>query len=491
MPANGRVKSLFGREAAVVSGHHLATRAAEGALARGGSVMDAMVAASAVLLVALPHTSSLAGCAMALLARPGQPVVGLNGSGRAPLLATPDAFGARMPQRGSPSAVVPGLVRFWARAHERFGVLAWPSLFDAAIRIADEGCGVSEELARNLANADAALRAQPGFAQTFLPEGSALARGALWRQPRLAAVLREIAARGEDGFYLGWVAQSLLACVERTGGMWRAADFEQAQADWVAPRDAASAGRRVHVMPPNSYGTLMLDQLAASEPDLASQIAQALRVIGEGQQRIGDPARTGSVAAPGARARTEPGDTTGFVATDAHGNAVAMLQSVFQPFGSGVVDTDTGILLNNRMFDFALQPGHANEVGPGIRPAHTLNPWLVTHADGSVEVAGVSPGGVSQTTTGAQLVRALLAPEGASLGEVVSQERWSVARDGTVLLERGMPAHVANQLRGAGLQVTENSDHEFYFGSAKLVRRRDGMVEAAADPRRQAHAAAW
>jgi gamma-glutamyltranspeptidase len=491
MPANGRVKSLYGREAAVVSGHHLATRAAEAVFARGGSPADAMVSASAVLLVALPHTSSLAGCAMALFVQAGQPVAALNGSGRAPLLATPDAFGGRMPQRGSRATVVPGLVRFWARAHERFGRLAWDTLFEAAIAIAEEGCGVAEELARNLANADEALRAQPGFAETFLPLGGPLASGSLWRQPRLAAVLREIAAGGEDGFYRGWVARSLLDCVERTGGLWRRADFERSQADWVTSRAGTYAGRRVHVMPPNSYGALMLDQLAATETDLAGQIAQALRVIGQGQQRIGDPDRMPAAAAAASRPRTEPGDTTGFVAVDAQGNGVAMLQSVFQPFGSGVVDTGTGVLLNNRMFDFSLQPGHANEVGPGRRPAHTLNPWLVTSRTGGLEAAGVSPGGVSQTTTGAQVLRAMLGDANATLGEVVSRERWSVARDGGVLLERGMPEAVAAQLRAAGLRVTENSEHEFYFGSAKLVRVRQGVVEAAADPRRQAHAAAW
>jgi gamma-glutamyltranspeptidase/glutathione hydrolase len=490
MAANGRVKSQYGRQAAVVSGHHLATRTAEAVIVRGGSLADAMIAASAVLVVTLPHTSSLAGCAMALFVRAGEPVAALNGTGRAPLLATPGAFGGRMPQRGARASVIPGLVRFWARAHERMGRLEWASLLAPAIDLAAHGVGVSEELARNAAIADAAMRDQPGFAETFAPGGVPLARGTLWQQPKLAAVLREIAARGEDGFYRGWVAQSLLACNESAGGLWRAADFERASADWVQPPAGTFAGRDVHVMPPNSMGTLMLEQLRCTDSGLDSEIRHAIRVIDEGQQRIGDPDRMRTRAIGTDRARVEPGDTTGFVAMDAEGNAIAMLQSVFQPFGSGVVDTRTGILMNNRMFDFSLSEGHPNEVGPGMRPAHTLNPWLVTR-DARVEMAGVSPGGVSQTTTGAQVLRLLLGGGGRSLGEAVSEPRWSLSRDGAVLLEAGVPAAAAAQLREAGLQVTENSKHEFYFGSAKVVRANGGIVEAAADPRRQAHASAW
>jgi gamma-glutamyltranspeptidase/glutathione hydrolase len=167
-----------------------------------------------------------------------------------------------------------------------------------------------------------------------------------------------------------------------------------------------------------------------------------------------------------------------------------MLQSVFQPFGSGCVDPGTGVLFNNRMFDFSLERGHANEVGPQMRPAHTLNPYLILR-EGRAHLAGVSPGGISQTTTGLQIVARALGVE-ESLGEIVTRDRWSLGRDGTVLLEPGVDAEAARQLRAAGLSVTEGSEHEFYFGSAKVVRRTaQGLIEAAADPRRQACAAAW
>jgi gamma-glutamyltranspeptidase/glutathione hydrolase len=500
MPANGHAKSLRGRKVALVSGHHLATRAAAAMVERGGSLVDAMLAASAVLTVALPHTSSLGGCAMGLFFQPSKGISALNGSGRAPLGATRATYGERMPQRGALAAVTPTLVRFWARAHEAGAVLPWPEILEPAISLAREGCPAADELVRNLRSADAALHRQPGFRESFAPSGNWLGNGELMRQPALAAVLQEIAEQGEEGFYRGRVAQSLVTCSQAAGGLLAQDDLDRAQADWVSPWEAEYAGAQVHVMPPNSMGALMLAQLQCGQgKPMEAQIAEAARLIGAGQGRIGDPARStmqpefwrnADLAAPPS-VRAEPGDTTGFVAIDADGNAVAMLQSVFQPFGSGVVDRGTGVLLNNRMYDFSLEPGHPNEVGPGSRPAHTLNPYLVTRC-GQVVLAGVSPGGVSQTTTGAQVLRGALQEPERTLGEIVSRDRWSLGRDATVLLEAGIPSTVADRLRDSGLKVVENSQHEFYFGSAKMVRANpDRTLEAAADPRRQAHAAAW
>lgn len=500
--SNSRAKSLYGRHHAVVGGHHLATRAAESVLQQGGSLIDAMIAASAVLTVTLPHTSSMGGCAMMLyFDAETASVHALNGSGRAPLAASPECFGDAMPRRGARACVTPTLVRFWARAHERFGRQPWETLFAAAIRHAGEGTGCPEELARNLRLADDELRAQPGFAAAFAPQGRLLQAGQAYTQPQVARLLREVASRGEDGFYRGWAADSLLGYSQANGGLLGPDDLAQADAFWTESRHAPCMGHAVHVMPPNSLGVLMLRQLqgrearAGAQPDMADEILDAIAAVKNLKPQIGDPSKTGPLAfsAPPFevhKVSCEPGDTTGFVAMDARGNALAMLQSVFQPFGSGCVDPGTGVLLNNRMFDFSLQPDSPNVVAPGARPAHTLNPYLVLR-DGAAHLAGVSPGGISQTTTGAQIVAAALRGD-ATLGDIVSRPRWSLGRDGTVLLEPGIPQQIVDRLAQQGLKVIENSTHEFYFGSAKVVRRHaDGMLEAAADQRRQANATAW
>ncbi len=512
---NARPKSLFGARAAVACGHHLATQAAKDCLDAGGSPIDAMVAASAVLSVALPHATSLGGCGMLLFfdGRTGR-AHGLNGTGRAPLQATPEQFPDGMPQRGVRAAVVPTLVRLWARAHERFGRLDWSRLLAPAIALAEGGLGTPEELARNLALAGPGLTAQPGFDGLFRPGGRALAAGDALVQPRLARVLRRVAEQGEAGFYRGEAAASLVRFSRAHGGLWSAEDFETAQADWVEPWACRIAGVDAYAMPPNSVGALMLRQLevwdaAGRESGVNGTVAdieRAMAVIAQGRKLIGDPVRTpctpgqfglgiqATAPAPDRAAlrasRLGTGDTAGFVAMDGEGNAVAMLQSVFQPFGSGAVDEATGILLNNRMFDFSAKTGHVNAVGPGLRPSHTLNPWLLAQG-GQACMAGASPGGVSQTTTGFQVASGAL-NEPLTLGQLVSRPRWSLSRDGAVLLEPGMPEGVAAILRGRGHTVVENSDHEFYFGSAKLLRRTaPGWIEAAADMRRQATALAW
>ena len=514
MIVNARPKSLYGATAAVASGHHLATQQAKACLQAGGSLVDAMVAASAVLAVALPHASSLGGCGMLLYmdAATGQ-VHALNGTGRAPLAASPTLFAGGMPQHGARAAVVPTLVRLWARAHERFGRLPWAQLLSPAIALAEDGVAAPEELVRNLALVDRLRTQQSGFAAMFMPQGRPLAAGERLVQKRLAEVLRAVAREGERGFYEGPAAESLVAFSKEGDGLFAMDDFALAQADWV-PAWAADSGRfTVHVMPPNSVGVLMLRQLErwqqagrpAGAEGTSAAIEAAIAVIAEGRSRIGDIERTPMTAAdfglgaahPGATdmqafraSRAGVGDTTGFVAMDAAGNALAMLQSVFQPFGGGAVDPGTGVLLNNRMFDFSPLSDDVNSVGPGRRPSHTLNPWLVLE-DGRAHMAGVSPGGVSQTTTGFQVLSGSFGTS-ATLGELTARPRWSLGRDGTVLLEPGTPTGVAQALRARGYQVQENSQHEFYFGSVKAVRRHAaGWIEAAADSRRQASALAW
>src|SRR5690606_11039455 len=126
-------------------------------------------------------------------------------------------------------------------------------------------------------------------------------------------------------------------------------------------------------------------------------------------------------------------------------------QSIFQPFGSGCVDPGTGIIFNNRMYDFSLSEDSPNQLRPGRRPVHTLNPYLVMRREQLV-MAGVSPGGVSQRTTGFQVIDHVLR-SGMSLGAVVSEPRWSLGRDGTVLLEEDIDGRVAQRLRERGLTV--------------------------------------
>jgi gamma-glutamyltranspeptidase len=408
------------------------------------------------------------------------------------------------------AAVTPTLVRLWARAHERFGRLPWAQLLAPSIAAASAGIGTAEELASHLRSAAPELVGQPGFTDTFYRNGQPLVAGQPMRQPQLAEVLQAIARQGEAGFYKGWVARSLAAfCAEHRGWLGLE-DFGHAQADWWPSWSTHYAGRQVHVAPPNSTGVLMLRQLnlrAAAGPEQrgpANDILRAAQVLRRYRARLGDPSRRrvlpadfelgerqiGLGTADPASTHSAPGDATGFVAMDVDGNAVALLQSVFQPLGSGAIDPGTGVLLNNRMAEFRAEPGLANSVHPLARPAHTLAPWIAVQGN-RAELAAISPAGIGQTTCGLQFASQALESD-ATLGELVGRPRWSFDQSGAIVLEAGMADDIATTLSRHGLAVHAHCDKAIYFGSIKAVRSlAHGGLEAIADLRRQAHAIAW
>src|SRR5262249_55519991 len=152
---------------------------------------------------------------------------------------------------------VPGLVRAWDVMHRRHGRLGWATLFDDAIAIAD-GFPVSHSLAERAPATRAQLAADPGCAALYLPAGRPIAAGDSLHQPALAATLRTIAADGADAFYRGEIARRIGEFFERSGGLMRASDLAAYEPLWVDSVSTDYHGHRVEVMPPNSYGLLLL-----------------------------------------------------------------------------------------------------------------------------------------------------------------------------------------------------------------------------------------
>jgi gamma-glutamyltranspeptidase len=506
----------FGRRSMVVSGHSLASLAGIAVLKRGGTIVDGMVAASSVLAVVLSHATSIGGDAF-ILYHPAQGgTIGLNGSGFAPESATPERFQGGMKTRGPLAPVVPGLVRAWEAMHRRYGRLAWASLFEDAIDLAENGHPVSKVLADRIPDDRGLLAADPGCAALYLPEGRALRIGDLFRQPALARTLKGIAKDGADSFYRGETARRIARYFEARGGMMREADLAAFDPIWVEPVSTPYRGHKISVMPPNSYGILLLLQLqglaALSSEELT---ADAVRAAGyqmsamkaafeHGRPLIADPA-----AVPDARAAAlssemaermrravlarapdalvpNRGGTSCLMLADEEGNAICVVQSVFNVFGSAFLEPETGVLFNNRMQGFTHQSGRANSVGPRRRPAHTLCPVIV-HRDAEVRYVLASPGGVSQTLTNAQLLTQLI-DRGRNVAEAVEATRWCNAQDGKFLIEGEFPESAVATLAAMGHQVTRAPDPYFY-GSAKAIERYPtGMLAGAGDHRREAFA---
>ena len=508
---------VFGRRSMVVSGHSAATLAGIAALRRGGSLVDAMVAASAALAVVLTHATSIGGDCFILYydAATGR-TIGLNASGIAPEAATPERFHDGMKTRGALAPVVPGLIRAWEAMHRRYGKLRWRELFEDALDLAENGHPASRVLADRIKDDRALLAADPGCAALYLPEGRELRPGDLFRQPALAKTLRGVADDGADSFYRGESARRIAAYFEAKGGLMRETDLAAVEPIWVEPAVTSYRGHHVHVMPPNSYGILLLMQLeglaAVSSDDLAAdpvrrigwQMSAMKEAFELGRALIADPrAVPDAVAralapemtarmraavlatAPGTKV-PERGGTSCLMLADSEGNAVCVVQSVFSVFGSAFLEPTTGVIFNNRMQGFTHRAGQANSVGPHKRPAHTLCPVMVFR-DGRPRYVLASPGGVSQTLTNTQVLTQLI-DCGRDVAAAVEAPRWCNAQAGVFLIDSEFPESVLPSLRAMGHEVSRSPDPYFY-GSAKAIEfLASGTLAGAGDHRREAFA---
>ena len=377
---------VYGTRGMVVSGHSLASGAGLRTLDRGGSLVDAMISTSAALSVVIQQATSLGGDAFFLYhdAAEGK-TIGLNATGHAPDGATTDYYADGIPDRGPNAISVPGMVRGWERLHERYGKLPWGDLFDDAIDLA-EAHPASRVLAAGLDLFRDDVLADDGCRTAYFDGGERIRAGDLLRQPALAESLRAIASGGSAAFYEGDIAASIGACVASRGGLLEPGQFAGYEPEWVEPLSTDYRNHTVKVMPPNSYGLLMLmqlnglaalesSQLAGGDADRLDYLMRAMQAaFALGQPCIADPrfedvpvdrllaAETtrelqDRVANGGKRATFEnKGGTSCIVLADGEGNAMSVVQSVFHVFGSAFLDPGTGILMNNRMTGFRVDP---------------------------------------------------------------------------------------------------------------------------------------
>ena len=225
----------------VASEHPLASQAGAQVLARGGHAVDAAIAANAVMGVVAPMMNGVGGDLFAIVhdAATGA-ITGINASGWASERASLDGVRAlgfeTMPQSGVHSVTVPGAVAGWSALHGRFGRAPWARLFDAAIDCADEGFPVAELTALEWASMTRILECDAQATATFLPGGAAPACGSRFRNPDLAAIYRDIAAHGRDGFYAGTAGARIVSCLTEQGAAMTADDLTRFEPEWVSPK---------------------------------------------------------------------------------------------------------------------------------------------------------------------------------------------------------------------------------------------------------------
>jgi len=511
----------------VATSQPLATQAGLMALARGGTAVDAALAAAIALTVLEPTMNGIGGDAFALI-WDGERLHGLNASGRAPAAWSPQRFAGqpKMPLLGWDSVTVPGAVSAWAALSDRFGRLPFADLFEAAIRYARDGFAVSPVIARQWGLATAQLAEQPGFREAFMPSGRAPRAGERWRFDAQARTLEEIAVTRGESFYRGRLAAQIAAFARSTGGAITEADLAAHRCDWVAPIAHDYHGFTVHEIPPNGAGIAALIALgilehlpvADTRPDSPQRLhlqVEAMRLaFADAHAQVADPAhmrvspadlldgdylaRRARLVDPRRAGRYPPGElprggTVYLSAADGEGRMISLIQSNFKGFGSGVVVPDTGISLQNRGSGFSLVEGHPNLVGPGKRPYHTIIPAFMSREGRPVMAFGVMGGNMQpqgHLQIAMRFIDDRLNPQACSDGA-----RWRIDDAGELTLEAGVPADTVEGLHALGHAPRVMPRDSTDFGSCQAIARlsddpADGYV-GGSDHRRDGQAAGF
>jgi gamma-glutamyltranspeptidase/glutathione hydrolase len=530
---------IFGRNV-VATSHPLAAQAGLRMLQRGGNAVDAAIAAAAVMTVVEPVSNGLGSDAFCLL-WDGHDLHGLNASGRAPQAWTPEYFTRKHgadakapPQRGWDSVTVPGAVAGWVALHRRFGKLPFADLLAPATGIAERGYAVPVVVQQKWAAAVPLLCNQPGFADTFMPNGRAPQVGEQFRFDDAARTLRLIAQSGGEDYYRGEIAAAIVAHSQASGGAMTLADLAGYEAEWVAPIGLDYAGHTMHEIPPNGQGIAALMalgivknfELAGMQVDgvdsqhvqieaMKLAFADAYRYVSEpssmevsveqmlsseylaSRAKLIDMKRAQAFQAGTPNDVHRRGGTIYLSAADESGMMISFIQSNYQGFGSGVVVPGYGVSLQNRGHGFSLDPASPNVVAPGKRPFHTIIPAFLTKDAGGQRSAQMSFGvmGANMQPQGhlQTLVRMLdyrQSPQAAC-----DAPRWRFNEGLEINVEATMDRATVQGLaeRGHRVEVIEDSYQD--FGAGQFIwRLGDPSVEgyvAASDPRRDGQAAAY
>ncbi len=418
---------VLARNGMAATAQPLATQIAIDILKRGGSAVDAAIAANAALGLMEPVSCGAGGDLFAIVWDPKTGKLhGLNASGRSPQGRTladlkKELHGAEsIPSLGSLPITVPGAVDGWFELHQKFGKLPMDQLLAPAISYAREGFPVTQLIAHYLkANFKVFNQRKTKIdnfgnaRKTYLIDGHTPEEGEVFRNPDLAHTYELLAKDGRDAFYKGDIARTMDAYFKHIGGDLRFEDFAAHTSTWVDPVSVTYRGYEVFEMPPNTQGVAALEMLKILEGfDLKSMgrgSADALHVMIEAKRLafedlskyFADPAAYHSpfrglltddyVAArralihmdranpdigPG-EPKFKDGDTTYITVADKDGMMVSLIQSNYKGMGSGLVADGLGFMFQNRGELFAMETGHPNVYAPGKRPFHTIVPAFV------------------------------------------------------------------------------------------------------------------
>ncbi|HEX7493592.1 MAG TPA: gamma-glutamyltransferase [Bacteroidales bacterium] len=408
---------VIARNGMAATSQPLATQVALDILKKGGTAIDAAIAADAVLGVVEPTGAGIGGDLFAIIwsASKGK-LYGLNGSGRSPRALKLEYFKQNgfnfVPPYGPLPVSVPGCVDGWYELHDMFGRLPMKDILQPAINYARDGFPVTEVIAYYLKRGTEVLKEYPNIKEVYMPNGRTPSKGEIFKNPLLANTLEKIVKGGRYEFYKGTIARDIATFMKKQGGFLSYDDMYRHHSEWVEPVSTTYRGCEVWELPPNGQGIAALQMLNILEGfDIAAMgfgsseyihvFTEAKKLAFEDRAKYyADPffskipvtqllskkyaaerrklinrEKAGKIYDPG---KIEAGNTIYLTVADRYGNMVSLIQSNYRGMGSGMCPTGLGFVLQDRGEMFSLEEGHNNVYAPGKRPFHTIIPAFIT-----------------------------------------------------------------------------------------------------------------
>jgi gamma-glutamyltranspeptidase/glutathione hydrolase len=527
---------VIAKNGMVATSHPLASQIGLQILKDGGNAIDAAIAANAALGLMEPTGNGIGGDLFVILwDAKTKKLYGLNASGPSPQNISIEYFTAKklekIPSYGPLPVSVPGAVDGWIKLHERFGKLPFEELFKPTIDYANNGFPLTETIAYYLELSSKRFKTYPNFKNVWMPNGIYLKKGDVFKNPKLANTLSDIATSKRSSFYEGDMAKIMSDFVISQGGFLSTNDLAQYHAEWVEPVSTNYRGYDVWELPPNGQGIAALQILNLLEryninkmglfsseyihhfveakklafadrakyyadPDfndidihyLISKEYADLRAkhINPLKSSISDNA--GSL---------KDGDTIYLTTADKEGNMVSLIQSNYRGMGSGMVPPGLGFMIQNRGELFSLDKDHANSLVGGKRPFHTIIPAFITKDNKPFISFGVM-GGATQPQAHAQIAINIIdfnlnlqeagdAPRIVHTGS--SQPTGeTMVNGGSLSLEKAFTETIIEELKTKGHIINYQPG---IFGGYQAIMLKDGIFYGASESRKDGHAVGY
>ncbi|MBY0381368.1 MAG: gamma-glutamyltransferase [Xanthobacteraceae bacterium] len=510
-----------GRNGMAATSHPASTLVAVDVLKAGGNAMDAAVAACAVQSVVESGSTGIGGDCFVLYSRNGSDdILAYNGSGRAPAAATCEWFvqqGITSIPRQSPHAVtIPGAVEAWSRLIKDHGRMQLSELLAPAIEMARNGYPITPRVAYDIDKQRDLIKGDASSRRIFLTGNEAPAVGQLQYQRELAATLEAIGREGPEAFYRGSVAEDIVTYLRSLGGLHSLEDFSEAAGEYVTPIKTDFRGRSVYECPPNGQGIvalMILNILSQFKPksdplDIdnlhieveATRLAYAAR-----DQWVADPAMadvpvdyllsdTFAKMLAGRidlRRAINPlpvlegpdhRDTVYIAVIDKDRNAASFINSIYSPYGTGLMGPKSGVLLQNRGQGFVIKPGHPNAIAPRKRPLHTIIPGMVVE-QGRVSMAFGVMGGHYQAMGHAHFLAKVFDYD-LDLQTAIDLPRlFPLPGTNKVEMESSLRLAIGAEFERRGFQV-QAPERPIGGGQAVMIDWTNGTLLGGSDPRK-------